>query len=123
MENTQWFKGSLVYFTKLVEAGFEGISVAKRENNGTVFVPPLKTAVWVPMATGAFAGAVGTRWKGNRKGSTVAIGGLVGSLVGLVTVLGWTSRRFAGNAAKRASHNVNKIRDAHWLDTHPIDYA
>lgn len=123
MENARSFKGNLAYFSRLVEAGFEGISDAERDSHGAVFVPPLNRTVWMPLAAGAMLGAMGARLKGNRKGLTIAIGGLVGSFIGFAAVLGWTSRRFAEDAARRASHNVNEIRDARWLDTHPIDYA
>jgi hypothetical protein len=35
----------------------------------------------------------------------------------------WASRRVTGSAAKRAIGGVNNVRDARWLERHPIDYA
>ena len=51
------------------------------------------------------------------------MGGLVGGAFGAAAALAWASRGFAGIAARKAVLQVNAARDAHWLETHPIDYA
>ena len=110
------------YVKQLLGAGIDGIAAARREQSG-IFHPPLRTAVWPTVAVGATVGALGTRLSGRRKASTVAMGTIVGSLIGIGAALAWRSRRFAGSAVRRASQNVNASRDLHWLQTHPINYA
>ena len=111
------------YLKSLVASGLDGIASAKGELDGPVFTPPLKSTVWPAVAIGATVGALGTRLGGNRRAPSLAIGGIVGSLVGFVAALAWTSRRFTGCATRRALRQVNATRDAHWLETHPINYA
>jgi hypothetical protein len=67
---------------------------------------------------------LGTRLIGNRKSvSRLGMGGLLGSAVGFGAAFAWASRADSGCAARRAIRLVNAARDAHWLETHPIDYA
>jgi len=110
------------YLRELIGAGIDGIAAARREQAG-IFHPPIHTAVWPPFAIGATVGALGTHLTGKRKPSTVAMGTVVGSLIGIGAALAWTSRGFAGSAVRRATQSVNASRDLHWLETHPITYA
>ncbi len=123
MQTTRGFEPDLAYLKSLIGAGLTGISAARHELGGGVFKPPLTAAVWKPVAIGATVGALGTRLSGNRKTGSIAVGGLVGSVVGFGAIVAWTSRRFTGRAARTALRLVNDTRDAHWLEAHPIDYA
>jgi hypothetical protein len=49
--------------------------------------------------------------------------GLLGWAVGLGLGTAWQSRGLTTAAAKRALKNIGRVRDEHWLETHPIDYA
>ena len=78
-------------------------------------------SVWTPVAIGAAIGLFGTVMTGRRKTvSRTAVGGLVGGVVGLSA---WASGRLLGPAAHAATRRVNAVRDARWLETHPITYA
>ena|SRR5579872_3645014 len=123
MHNLRRSEPGVAYLKSLIESGFDGISHARREVGGRVFTPPLKSAAWTPIAIGAMAGVLGSRMAGNRKPSDMAFGGLIGGLAGLGAAMAWTSRRFTGCAARRAFKQVNDTRDAHWLQSNPIDYA
>lgn len=123
METTRGIPSDIGYLKALIGAGFDGISSARQELGGRVLTPPLRSVVWTPAAVGATVGALGTRLTGNRKPSSIAVGGLVGSLAGMAAGLLWTSRHFAGSAARKASERVSATREAHWLALHPIDYA
>lgn len=123
MRSARWFQPDLSYLGTLIGAGWGGIASERRESNGPIFSPPLKTATWTPAAVGATIGALSTRLTGNRKARSIAVGGLVGSLLGVGATVAWTSRRFTGGAARRAVERINLTRDAHWLETHPITYA
>ena len=63
------------------------------------------------VAVAAAAGVLGTRFAGRRKPSAFALGGFIGTAVGVGVALLWTSQY------------VTSVRDARWLATHPIDYA
>ena len=123
MPATRWFDPDLAYLKTLIGAGLNGISTAKSELGGRVFTPPLQAAVWKPLAVGAAVGALGTRLKGDRRPGSIAAGSLLGSLIGFGAALAWTSRTFTGSAGRKAVHLVNATRDAHWLESNPIDYA
>ena len=112
------------YFKQLVGAGLNGIAAARQESHGRVFTPSLQTIAWTPAAIGATVGALGARLvRRDKSASGVAIGGLIGSLFGFGAALAWASRDFTGPAARKTLRGVNAVRDAHWLETHPITYA
>ncbi len=104
------------YFKTLVGAGWEGIHSTRYE--------PVETAVWKPAAIGATFGMLSTRVIGkNKSASRVAMGGLVGGALAFSAAIAWALRRHVGPAAGAAMRHVNAARDAHWLETNPIDYA
>lgn len=124
MTNVHFLESYFAYVKQLARAGLEGIDAARHEHDGGVLTPPLQTAVWTPTAIGATVGMLSTHLIGKRKSaSRVAMGGLAGSVLGLGAALAWASRGFIGPAARTAKRRVNAARDAHWLETHPIDYA
>jgi hypothetical protein len=123
MGSAHCFQPDIAYLRRLTGVGSDAIASAKRELGGNVFTPPLKVSACTPVLIGAAIGVLGTRLAGNRTASSIVISGLVGSIVGCGGVLLWTSRRFTGCAVRRALRLVNATRDAHWLETHPIDYA
>jgi len=112
------------YAGKLISAAVDGIASARREFEGPLFEPSPVEAIWTPAIVCASIGMMGGRLTQNRNGtSRVAFGGLVGSLVGSGLALAWTSRRFARKATGKAVKSVNAVRDQHWLQANPIDYA
>lgn len=112
------------YIKELVRAGLDGIAAARHEMGGAAFSPAPEAVLWTPAAVGAALGVLSTRLIGNRKSvSHLGMGGLVGSVVGFGAGFAWASRGYSGCAARRAIRFVNAARDAHWLETHPIDYA
>lgn len=123
METSRLHETNLGYLKALIDAGIDGIAAARREHAGGIFHPPLRDAVWPSLAIGATAGALGAGLAGRRKRSTMVMGTVVGSMVGVGAALAWASRGFAGSAARRAAQCVNASRDDHWLQSHPIDYA
>ena len=124
MEAVHLIESDLTYLKQLVRAGLDGIDSARHELDGGILTSPLQTVVWKPAVVGATVGMLGTHLMGNRKSaSRVAMGGLVGSVLGFGAALAWASRGFIRPAARAAARRVNATRDAHWLETHPIDYA
>ena len=118
------FASDIAYFGNLVRAGLNGITSARNETQRDGFTPAWKDAAWTPAAVGAVVGVLSTCFDKNRRSvPRAAIGGLIGSAVGFTGSVAWTSRRATGIAARRAIQEVNSVRDARWLETHPIDYA
>lgn len=105
----------LAYWRDLVGAGWAGLFSARQE---------FRAVSWLPVVFGAGLGVLGTRVSGRRRSaSDLAAGGLVGSFVGGGAAVAWASRGMIRPAARVAAQRVNAVRDAHWLETHPIDYA
>ena len=124
METIRALESNLAYAKQLMAAGMDGIGTARREIDGSVFTSPLRPMVWMPAAIGAAIGMFSIGMNRNRKASSrTAMAGLVGTVVGLCAGMAWASRRFVGPAARTAGRRVNAVRDARWLQTHPIDYA
>ena len=53
---------------------------------------------------------------------TVACG-LVGSAIGFVAGFAWKTRDLTEGMAHSAAKQMGVVRDQHWLERHPIDYA
>src|SRR5215475_4070560 len=91
----------IFYFRNLMRAGLDGVISALNDNHGQVFVPAFKDAVWTPAALGAAIGIVGTCLsKDRRSAPRAAVGGLIGSALGLGGSAAWASRHFTGTAAR-----------------------
>ncbi|HYL12505.1 MAG TPA: hypothetical protein VEV41_05700 [Terriglobales bacterium] len=63
---------------------------------------------------------LGSRRKSARRTSA---GCLLGCAIGFGVGLAWESRHLLANVASSAAKKVDAVRDEHWLEMHPIDYA
>ena len=77
-----------------------------------------------PATIGVFLGLLGS-CGGNRQKSPnkTLLYGLLGGVIGFSVGVAWRSRRLAVSVASSAFENMGKIRDEHWLENNPIDYA
>ena len=124
METAHSRESDLAYLKQLLGAVWGGIASARYEIDGAVFTPPLQNIFWKPTAIGATLGVLSARVNGDRQpASKLVMRGLAGGVLGFAAALAWGSRRFTSLAARRAIRRVGATRDAHWLETHPIDYA
>jgi len=48
---------------------------------------------------------------------------LLGGAIGFSAGMAWKNRGVTGSAVSEALSSMGKVRDEHWLDRHPIDYA
>jgi hypothetical protein len=117
---TEVQKSDIRYVRSLVEAGVGGAVTAWKGTGYRAFTPAVRGAVWAPAAVGAAIGVLSVFLNRNRRrsGSSVALGGLIGSALGFSA-----GAAFTGTAARAAVKNVNALRDAHWLEKNPIAYA
>ena len=122
MRTTHALEVDLAYLKQLIGAGLDGIESARRDQAGGIIAS--RPGMWMPAAIGTTLGVLTTSLAGKRKSaSRTAWGGLVGGVLGISAGLAWASRGLIGHAARTATRRVNATRDAHWLETHPIDYA
>ncbi len=49
--------------------------------------------------------------------------GFLGWAIGLGAGIAWKTRGLTECVASNAFRNMGKVRDEHWLERHPIDYA
>ena len=124
METLRSLGFDLTYLKQLIGAGLDGIESARREIDGGVIASPSRPELLEACCHRHYLGVLTTRLAGKHKSaSRTACGGLVGGVLGLGAGFAWASRGFISHAARTAIRRVNATRDAHWLETHPIDYA
>lgn len=125
---TDWSRSSLDYGKKLVNSGLEGAKNGEEEFlHGDELTPYLGHSACkaiAPAVIGASIGALSGYYGDRRHSALRAFGfGLLGGLLGFAANLAWDNRRFAKCIFSDAVKNINKVRDEHWLEKNPIDYA
>ncbi len=115
------------YGRKLVNAGISGIRSGYQE-----FDPALASALVASSAeeslklalTGACLGIVPAVLLARRSRTANSIVfGTLGSVLGFVVGFSWKTRPLTSKLAHSAFHEVRRVKDEHWLETNPIDYA
>jgi hypothetical protein len=75
-------------------------------------------------AVGACAGLLQYFASGRRRRIPESIAlGLAGSAIGFLAGFTWKTRDLTRSMARAAAKNMGAVRDEHWLERHPIDYA
>jgi hypothetical protein len=124
----EWSKSNASYGRKLINSGIEGARSGREAFlDGDPFKPFLSESVrkaLKPAVLGACLGLLGGYPGGRHKSISRALArGLLGGAVGLGAGVVWESRHLTASAAGGALKNIGQVRDEHWLDKHPIDYA
>jgi hypothetical protein len=116
------------YGRKILDSGLEGARSGREAFlHGRPMAPFLNESVrdaLKPAAIGACIGLLGS-YPGNRRncaGRALAYG-LVGGVLGLGAGIAWRSRFLSASVVSSAWKNIDRVRDEHWLEKHPIDYA
>jgi hypothetical protein len=65
----------------------------------------------------------GYRGNGHNSITRILGFGFLGSLIGFASGVVWESRDLTASIAAKARTNIDKVRDEHWLEKNPIDYA
>jgi hypothetical protein len=128
MDLRKWSRSNLEYGRKVLNSGLEGARSGREAFlHGESLTPFLSESVhntWKPAAFGVCVGVLsgypGTR---NKSISRVLACGLAGGAVGFCVGIAWKSRRLTESVADGALRSISKVRDEHWLESHPIDYA
>jgi hypothetical protein len=128
MNLPNWSKSNIDYGRKLFNSGLEGARSGREVFlNGKPQSPFLEDSLrhaLRPAALGICLGVLSS-YPGHRhhSASRAFAYGFLGGAIGLGAALAWESRRLAESIASGAWKNISKVRDEHWLEKHPIDYA
>jgi len=116
------------YGRKLLNSGLEGARSGREAFlNGRPLAPFLRESAGyalTPAAIGACIGVLGGSSCIRRRsaGRTLACG-VLGGVIGFGVGVAWESRRLTASVTASALRNMSGVRDVHWLERHPIDYA
>lgn len=120
-------KSELDYGRKLVDSGLEGARSGREAFLcGRPFTPFFRESfqkALMPAGLGACVGIVTSCRDQRRSISHALASGVVGGLIGLLSGLVWETRSFTASSAGGAFKKINQMRDEHWLEKNPIDYA
>ena len=124
----QWSNSNLHYGRQLLHSGLEGARSGEHAFLGEGRLSPcLNRSVRIalaPAALGACLGYFGSQPGGRRRSAARAITcGVLGCIVGFGVGVAWDNRCLAASIAAGAMRNIGRVRDEHWLEGHPIDYA
>jgi len=128
MDLSKWSKSNAEYGRELLHSGIEGVRSGREAFlNGKSLTPFLNESVrgaLKPAVLGACLGVLGSCPGSRQKSISRALAyGLLGGAIGLGAGVAWESRRLTASAAGCALRNIGRVRDEHWLNKHPIDYA
>jgi hypothetical protein len=75
-------------------------------------------------AIGACVGLLRSRFadRRNRPAKALALGA-IGSAIGFAVGFGWKTRNVTSSVAHSTARELRRVRDEHWLELNPIDYA
>ena len=125
MRVTEWSRANADYGRKLFNSGLEGARSGREAFlHGGSFAPFLGKSVrraLKPAVLGACLGILFPRE--HRKFSRGLACGLLGGTIGFGLGVAWQSRRLAARMTSAALGSMGKVRDEHWLEKNPIDYA
>lgn len=128
MVSSSWSRSELEYGRRILNSGLEGVRSGREAFlNGRSLTPFLSEAArnaLKPAVVGACVGMLsGYRGNGHNSITKVFGFGLLGSLIGFASGVVWGSRELTASIAANARTNIDKVRDEHWLQKNPIDYA
>ena len=128
MNLREWSKSEVDYGRKVLNSGLAGARTGREAflngNSLTMFLSESVRNALTPAAVGALAGVLsscpGDR---QRSASRAFTFGLTGWAIGLGLGMIWESRGLSAFITDSAVRNISRVRDEHWLERHPIDYA
>lgn len=128
MKLREWSKSHADYGRKLLDSGLEGARSGEGAFlNRKPLAPFLEESArhaLKPAAIGVLLGVLGS-YAGNRHKSTsrALAYGLLGGAIGFGVGVAWCNYRLVASVASSAFRSMGKVRDEHWLENNPIDYA
>jgi hypothetical protein len=128
MQLSEWSKSELEYGRRVLNSGLDGVHSGQEAFlNGSPLSPFFRKSCWKALKPAALGACIGLLTSCPRdrshRNSRLLVSGLLGGLIGFGAGVLWESRFLAKSAADGALKNIGKIRDEHWFEKHPIDYA
>ena len=127
MRIPQSFKSEFIYARDIVKAGLDATSAVMQTKSGEpapVNLGRVSQSALGLAALGAGIGVLGVYLgRKGRMGNSAAVGCLVGGALGFSSGVAWGTREQTKKYCQTAAHNVQGVRDAHWLEKNPIAYA
>jgi hypothetical protein len=123
-----WSKSEVEYGRRILTSGLVGARSGREAFlHGESLTPFFGKAVrhaLVPAVVGACVALIGSRSTNQQKpANRTLVFGLLGCAIGLGIGVAWESRGLTASVAGDALKNIDRVRDEHWFERHPIDYA
>ena len=128
MHVAEWSKSEVEYGRRVLNSGLEGGRSGQEAflhgRSVSPFVRESFRKALKPAVLGALVGVLtGCPKSGHRSPTRFLASGLLGGFIGLTAGVVWESRLLAASVAGGALSRIDKVRDEHWLERNPIDYA
>jgi hypothetical protein len=122
----QWSKSEFEYGRKVLNSGLEGARSGREAFlKGRSLAPFLSESARNALklaAVGAYIGLLGS-YAGNQSLNKTLAFGFLGAAIGFGAGVVWESRDLTVSVASGAWKKIGRVRDEHWFEKHPIDYA
>lgn len=128
MHLSEWSKSEVDYGRRVLNSGLDGVRSGREAFlNHRPLTPFLRESCLKALKPAALGVSIGllTNYPRERfrRTSRLLASGLLGGLVGFAAGMVWESRFLTKSAADGALKSMRKVRDEHWFQKHPIDYA
>ena len=128
MHVSEWSKSEVEYGRRVLNSGLEGVrSGGEAFLHGRPITPFFRESLQKALKPAAVGACLGLLANCPRKGRTdlrrTLMFGVLGGFLGFAGGVLWETRFIAASAAGGAIDSVGKVRDEHWLEKNPIDYA
>lgn len=123
-----WSKSTVEYGRRLVDSAVDGIRTGEDEFRVDGRLAPYiaKGAIrsLAPAALGCVLGAYCVSLQRERQSATrILTGCILGGLIGFGAGIVWETRYLTESIGVNVRKRVQSVRDEHWLEENPIDYA
>lgn len=128
MSSDRTFDGYVRYGRSLANSGAAGLRDGRNayldgKPLGAVLSQKARASLGLA-AVGACAGLLQCAMSGGRRRAQQSLAlGAAGSIVGFLAGFAWKTRGLTSSMIHGAKRNIGTVRDEHWLERHPIDYA
>ena len=120
-------KSEVIYARDIVKAGLDAAATAGKSAPGDepgANLGRVSQSALMPAALGAAIGILSVYLgRKARSGNVALVGGLLGGALGFTGGVAWGTRQHTKLCCQTAVHNVQAVRDAHWLEKNPVAYA
>lgn len=128
MNFMEWSKSSADYSRKLVDSAVEGARTGEgrflKEAPLVPFLNESARRALTPAVVGAFLGVLSGYLRNERRSTPKTLAdGLLGGAIGFGAGMIWENRELTASVFSSAWENIGKVRDEHWFEKNPIDYA